>query len=162
MSLKSASLYLIVSILCACNRYIPDCEHRYWRFQKTCTGCHFYDSARIYLPPNSPCQSIEIELMRGACGERLYVTTQCFQLTPLDSEESEVAVSFRSVGEERIFEGTAFKGGQRLLMEEAAQTYLIKQMHSGHEVEIRVGIFHACIPPTRFSSNYSKMQKAVL
>jgi len=151
----------LVCMVCGCHRYVPDCERHYWRFQKTSTGCNCYDSARVYLPPDGPCQSIEAELISGPRGERFYISTVCFQFPPLDCCDHDLSVTFCCAGKQHTFQGFLMEGGQRLLMEDAAHRFLVQQLMTGHQVEIQVGIFQACLTPARFVSAYSRMQKAV-
>lgn len=134
-----------------------------WEFHHVHGICPLYDSAQVLFARGSVADAVEIELLKGSSGKRMYVNLHFCPIddADLDIEERTILIKY-GWGEKEENESWAYVmgGGQRLLLSEDTTEAIIEALLQGEIVNLTVGLYRAAIPASNFSIVYSRLEKS--
>jgi len=145
-------LFLVALLFFGCSS-----SHRQWTSDQPFRSFTRSNSQRIFLKPVDPYRGLEIELVRGSYGIRVYVNALCFCFPPLKDNPKKAVLQLFMNGEWEEGEATLFEGGQRLLLPVEMKEKMVEALSRGETVQLKIGRFSEQIVPTHFLPSYNQL-----
>lgn len=142
------ALFLLQLLIVSCH---PVC--REWQCEHARTNCPRFDSARLYLPPESHSRGIELELLQGNSGTHLYANVFSLPL-PYVSQEPKAIVHVTIDESSFSVACELLQGGQRLLFPDDAASMILTAICQGQIVTLSVGRYSEMVISTSFEKLY--------
>ncbi|MGM0440021.1 MAG: hypothetical protein ACQEP8_02770 [Chlamydiota bacterium] len=121
-----------------------------WQFENL-RGTHASDrSERIFFPASNPVTGLEVEFLRSSFGRQMYLNVFSRTIPPAKDKENLSLVSIVVNDQVQNFYAYRLQGGQRLLIPDYYQEYIIKSLSQGKEVTIKLQGFQETIPSANF------------
>lgn len=113
-----------------------------------------FASARVYLPPSSPSDHLELELCRSASGYRLYLNILLFAARPLEEDSQKTEIEISTLEKSWTAYPYILLGGQRLFIPSETADELIQLLLEGISFTIKIGRLETEISPSNFRELY--------
>lgn len=119
-----------------------------WYLEKSITSNASYNSSRLVFPVQDDARGVELEIVCGSYGSRMYLNV--FSL-PLQ-EYSELILTIEGVEERFLIE--CLQGGQRLLLHQDIAERIIDAFLADQSVAVVLGRYQSVFTPEGFSELY--------
>ena len=129
-------------------------SHHQWLADQSLLCSPHFQSGKIYLPLQNQSSGLEIEILQGSYGQRMYLNAFSVHLPVNPESPSKIFVTITTKDETCVVEGDLFDGGQRVLLPAHAKEQIIERLLDQQTIEIKVGRYCDKIIPTGFAKKY--------
>lgn len=130
-----------------------------WQIDRTVVSNKDYNSGKLSLPAINPFCGLELELVRGSSGTRMYLNAFSLPYPSNLDDPTKTEVMLSIDQQVYVIMADRFQGGQRLLLPADAASLIITALRNDNLVDITVGRYSARIISTRFAELYAQLNK---
>lgn len=132
-----------------------------WRSDQSLNCFPHFQSSKIYLPPQNQFSGIEMEIVQGSYGQRMYLNVFSIHLSVNPETPSKIFVTLIFNNETCVVEADLFDGGQHVLLPEEAKEKIIEHLLDNQTVSIKMGRYSTEITPSGFVKKYKSLANSI-
>jgi hypothetical protein len=129
-----------------------------WRYSQIQSGSPVFSSARLSYFSSDIVNGIDLEFIALENSCHLYLSVHKHPLKPYKDDQEKVLIKVQSENENKFFIASRHRGGQRALLSESAQSYIVSSLLNNHSIVISSSGYMSRITPESFTRKYPLLQ----